>query len=73
MFKLSESLIANRPDKTMKMFRPLEKPAECFLTNFEVLRVASLDTGFVENVVPCCEAVLFARPCLDEPTIVILG
>lgn len=73
MFKLSEPLLANRPDKTVQMFRPLTKPRERFCGDLEMLRVARLHIGLVKDIVPGREAVLFTRPCLDKPAILILG
>ncbi len=50
MFKLSEPLFADRLDKVVQMFRPLEKPRERFCGEIEMLRVARLHIGFVENI-----------------------
>lgn len=72
-FKYSESCGANHLDEAEEVFGSLEKPRERFSGDLKVLRVARLHIGFVENVVPGREAVLFTRPCLDEPAILILG
>lgn len=64
---------ANHLDEAEEVFGLLEKPAKRLLGYFEVLRIACFYIGFVENVVPGREAVLFTRPCLDEPSVVILG
>lgn len=73
MFKLSGPLLANRTDKTVQMFRPLTKPRERFCGDLEMLRVARLHIGLVKDIVPGREAVLFTRPCLDKPAILILA
>jgi len=57
----------------VKMLRSLEKPGERFLGNLEVLRIAGLHIGPVEDVVPGGEAVLVAWPGLDHAAVVILG
>lgn len=49
------------------MARPLEKPGKRFLGDFKVFGVACLHIGFVQNVVPCAEAMLVPRPSIDEP------
>lgn len=72
-FKRFESFDANHLDKAEEVFGSLEKPAKRLLGYLEVLRIACFYIGFVENVVPGREAVLFPRPCLDEPPIPILG
>lgn len=72
-FKLSESFGANHLDEAEEVFGSLEKPAKRLLGYLEVLRIACFYIGFVENIVPGREAMLFTRPCLDEPAIVILG
>lgn len=71
--KLSESFGANHLNEAEEMFGSLEKPVKRLVGYLEVLRIAGFYIGFVENVVPACEAVLFTRPCLDEPAIVVLG
>jgi len=55
------------------MLRPLEQPAEPLVGNLEVLGVACLHIGFVEDVVPGGKTMLVARPSLDQPLVAILS
>lgn len=72
-FKLSESFSANHLDEAEEVFGSLEKPGKRLLGYLEVLRIACFYIGFVENVVPGREAVLFTRQGLDQPALMILG
>lgn len=56
----------------MKFGGALLKPDKRFLGDFEMLRVARLDIGLVENVVPCSETLMVTWPDVDQTTITIL-
>jgi hypothetical protein len=72
-FKFSKPFGANLLYEAEEVFGSLEKPRERFSGDLEVLRVARLHIGFVENIVPGREPMLIAGPSFDESAIVILG
>lgn len=64
-------LPAERLDQNMKLGRPLLKPGKGFLGNFKMLRIARLDIGLVENVVPCGKPLMVAWPDVDQTAVTI--
>lgn len=67
-----DMLAAERLDQGVKFCGSLLKPGEGFFVHLEMFRIACLDVGLVENVVPCAKPLLVARPDIDQTAVAIL-
>ncbi len=65
-------LEAKRLNQLMKFRGPLLKPGERLFGNLETLRIACLDVGLIQDVVPCGKSLTIARPDVDQTAIPIL-